>query len=74
VSGLAGLTFINVTIARTTYRKVIALVRKPLTIKHIKLEQLQVVIQQLEAELTTVNFSGPSVRQIDHIFCPLAVP
>lgn len=80
-SGLVGHHLILQLLASENYSQVIALVRKPLDIKHNKLIQKQVDFNNLAHDLT--QLTGPSKVQkklacndsylpkIDHVFCTL---
>ena len=79
-SGLVGQHLLQQLLANNTYSKVIALVRKPLLIKNLKLEQWQINFEHLEAELTSLTLlnskhqntnANNKVTTIDHIFCTL---
>ncbi len=79
-SGLIGQHLLTQLLASSSYSKVIALVRKPLTFTHPKLIQWQVEFQQLAAELSAqatgqshvkTALSGHHFPAIDDIFCTL---
>lgn len=79
-SGLIGQHLLTQLLASSSYSKVIALVRKPLTFTHPKLITWQVDFQQLTAELSaqttgqfhvTTGLSGNNLPAIDDIFCTL---
>lgn len=79
-SGLIGQHLLTQLLASSSYSKVIALVRKPLTFTHPKLIQWQVDFQQLATELAAqetgqssvrATFAGNGFPAIDDIFCTL---
>ncbi len=67
-SGLVGEHLIQLLLSTQSYTKVIALSRKPLALKHEKLEQIIIDFSQLKVEL--IN-NDKRLQSVEHIFCTL---
>lgn len=70
-SGLVGEHLLGLLLASSHYDNVIAMVRTPLPIKHVKLKQLTVDFSELEEELVNQCNSHLCLTSVNHVFCTL---